>query len=107
MRPLPLMLDNDMADSVRTYLEEKGLNIQTGEKVDKLLGENGKVVGVQLASGKSLDADIVFMNVGVRPNIDLAKDKVSLREELKTTKSEAKRKKIVKRLKCYLQPTIF
>jgi NADH oxidase (H2O2-forming) len=73
-RPLPLMLDNDMADSVRTYLEEKGLNIQTGEKVDKLLGENGKVVGVQLASGKSLDADIVFMNVGVRPNIDLAKD---------------------------------
>ena len=73
-RPLPLMLDKDMADSVRAYLEEKGLDIQTGEKVEKLLGQNGKVVGVELASGKTLDADIVFMNVGVRPNIELAKD---------------------------------
>ncbi len=73
-RPLPLMLDKDMADSVRQYLEEKGLNIQTGEKVEELIGENGKVVGVKLASGKTLDADIVFMNVGVRPNIELAQD---------------------------------
>ncbi len=73
-RPLPLMLDKDMADPVRAYLEEKGLHIQTGEMVEKILGKNGKVVGVQLASGKVLDADIVFMNVGVRPNIQLAKD---------------------------------
>ena len=73
-RPLPLMLDKDMSDSVRAYLEEKGLDIQTGEKVEKLIGQNGKVIGVQLASGKTLDADIVFMNVGVRPNIELAKD---------------------------------
>lgn len=73
-RPLPLMLDKDMSDSVRTYLEEKGLNIQTGEKVEKLIGNNGKVARVQLSSGKTLDADIVFMNVGVRPNIQLAKD---------------------------------
>ncbi|TKB11821.1 FAD-dependent oxidoreductase [Desulforhopalus sp. IMCC35007] len=73
-RPLPLMLDKDMSDSVRTYLEEKGLNIQTGVKVERLIGKDGKVVGVELSSGKTLDADIVFMNVGVRPNIQLAKD---------------------------------
>ncbi len=73
-RPLPLMLDKDMADSVRTYLEEKGLDIQTGEKVAKIIGESGKVTGVQLASGKVLEADTVFMNVGVRPNIQLAQE---------------------------------
>lgn len=73
-RPLPLMLDKDMADSVKEYLEEKGLQIRTGEKVEKLVGENGKVTGVVLASGERLDADMVFMNVGVRPNIELAKE---------------------------------
>ncbi len=73
-RPLPLMLDKDMADLVRQYLEEKGLNILTGEKVERLTGQDGKISGVELASGKKLDADMVFMNVGVRPNIELAKD---------------------------------
>ncbi|WP_457576905.1 FAD-dependent oxidoreductase [Desulfomarina sp.] len=73
-RPLPLMLDKDMADSVKEYLEEKGLQIRTGEKVEKLVGENGKVTGVVLASGEQLDADMVFMNVGVRPNVELAKE---------------------------------
>jgi len=45
-RPLPLMLDKDMSDSVREYLEEKGLNIKTGVKVEKLIGKDGKVAGV-------------------------------------------------------------
>lgn len=73
-RPLPLMLDPDMAAPVQTYLEEKGLAILTGEKVEKLAGRDGKITGVVLASGKILDADMVFMSVGVRPNIDLAKE---------------------------------
>lgn len=73
-RPLPLMLDNDISGFVREYLEEKGLNIRTGVKVEKLSGDAGKVTGVILSSGETLDTDMVFMNVGVRPNIGLAKD---------------------------------
>ena len=73
-RPLPLMLDKEMSDVVSEYLKEKGLLIRTGEKVEKLLGQDQKVVGAQLSSGEVLDADMVFMNVGVRPNIQLAAD---------------------------------
>jgi NADPH-dependent 2,4-dienoyl-CoA reductase/sulfur reductase-like enzyme len=73
-RPLPLMLDTDMADPVKGYLEEKGISVLTGEKVKKILGRAGMVAGVELVSGKKLDADMVFINVGVRPNIELAED---------------------------------
>ncbi|MEE4137263.1 MAG: FAD-dependent oxidoreductase [Desulforhopalus sp.] len=73
-RPLPLMLDEDMTDPVTTYLEEKGLQLLVGEKVERIIGENGRVSAVQLASGKTLAAEMVFMNVGVRPNTRLAEE---------------------------------
>ena len=73
-RPLPLMLDGDMSAVVRAYLEGKGLKFRTGEKVERIVGRDGRVTGVQLASGETLDADMVFMNVGVRPNTQLAVD---------------------------------
>ncbi len=72
--PLPLMLDKDMADPVEAYLEQKGLRVLANEKVEKIIGANGKVTGVELGSGKKLDADMVFVNVGVRPNVQLAED---------------------------------
>ena len=71
-RPLPLMLDKDMADPVKSYLEEKGIKILTGEKVETITGSNGNATGVTLGSGQNLDADMVFVNVGVRPNTELA-----------------------------------
>ena len=71
-RPLPLMLDADMAVHVAEYLEKKGLTILTGEKVKTIVGNNGQVTGVELDSGRIIDADMVFINVGVRPNTELA-----------------------------------
>ena len=71
-RPLPLMLDREMADPVKEYLEGKGLKILTEEKVEKIIGSQGRVTGVELGSGKKIEADMVFVNVGVRPNITLA-----------------------------------
>jgi NADH oxidase (H2O2-forming) len=71
-RTLPLMLDKDMADVVQAYLEEKGLKILTGEKAEKLVGRDGKVTGVVLGSGKTLDADMVIVSVGARANVELA-----------------------------------
>lgn len=73
-RPLPLMLDSDMATPVQEYLESRGLNIRTGLKVEKITGESGKVTGVLLSSGETLPADVAFICVGVRPNIKLAQE---------------------------------
>ena len=71
-RPLPLMLDADMAAPVADYVKEKGLTLLTGKKVNRIVGSNGTVTGVQLDSGETLEADMVFVNVGVRPNTELA-----------------------------------
>ena len=71
-RPLPLMLDADMAASVADYLKEKGLTLLTGKRVSRIVGRNGTVTGVELDSGETLEADMVFVNVGVRPNTELA-----------------------------------
>lgn len=73
-RPLPLMLDKDMATGVREYLEDKGLTIRTGEKVSRILGTEGSVRSIELESGETIEADVVFMSVGVRPNTQLAQD---------------------------------
>ena len=61
-----------MAAHVSEYLAQKKLTILTGEKVKKILGRNGQVTGVELASGKTIVADMVFINVGVKPNTGLA-----------------------------------
>ena len=70
--PLGLMLDSEMAGKVQTYLEEKDLTMRMGEKVVKIFETDGHVSGVEFESGEKVDADMVFMNVGSRPNLELA-----------------------------------
>lgn len=73
-RPLPLMLDTDLGNTITKYFEEKGITMLMGRKVNKILGQDGRVSGVELDAGESIAGDMIFVNVGVRPNIDLAID---------------------------------
>lgn len=70
--PLPLMLDQDLAAGVQDYLAGKGLQMKMGEKAARILGENGQVSGVELASGEQIPADFVLIAVGATPNLELA-----------------------------------
>lgn len=72
-RPLPMTLDPEFSERVRNYLVEKGMKMQMGRKVEKILGKNGAVCGVLLDNGEQLDAEMVLLNVGVRANLDLAR----------------------------------
>ena len=72
--PLATMLDRELGDRVGKFLEDKGAELRMGRKVVEILGHDGSVIGVKLDSGEVIDARMVFMNVGARPNIDLAKD---------------------------------
>lgn len=73
---VPLVLpgyDGEMSQYVRKYLEEKGLNVLTGVKVQGFAGNSvGKVSGVKLEQ-EVIPAQLVIWAGGVRPNVDLAR----------------------------------
>ena len=72
--PLPLMLDTEMAVKIQEYLVEKGFNMMMASKATRILGWNGRVTDVELATGQKIDADMVMLSVGARPNLEMAKD---------------------------------
>ncbi len=69
-RVLPRLLDEPLAQMVKTLLEEKGIQILTGERVLEIQG-NEKVEGLRTSSS-SLEADGVVLVLGMRPEVQIA-----------------------------------
>ena len=67
------LFDEDFAGVLQQYLEKKGVKIFTSEGIQALRGEEGKVTHVQTAA-RELQAEVVLMSLGVRPQVELAKD---------------------------------
>jgi NADPH-dependent 2,4-dienoyl-CoA reductase/sulfur reductase-like enzyme len=65
-------VDSDMGELVREAIEGLGIRVRTGETVQAIAVRDGRVAGVETGSG-TLDADIVVLGLGVRPNTELAK----------------------------------
>ena len=70
---VPALLDEEMALLLQRYLIEKGVNLVMGSPVARILDNGeGHVVGVETADGGKVDADLVVIAIGVRPNTELA-----------------------------------
>ncbi|WP_347487598.1 FAD-dependent oxidoreductase [Desulfoscipio sp. XC116] len=71
---LPNVLDKDMAEMLAKKLTDQGLEFYLGHKVLKLEGdEDGRVAAVVTDQGP-IETELVVVSVGVRPNVQLAKD---------------------------------
>ena len=66
-------LDKAASDLMLAELEEKGLRFLMSHSTAELIG-NDRVEKVRFKDGSEVDADLVVMAVGVRPNIQLAQD---------------------------------
>ncbi len=64
-------LDESAATLLRSSLETRGLRFHMPAKTTAILGER-RVTGVRFDDGAQLDADLIVMAAGVRPNVDLA-----------------------------------
>ncbi|NOY73311.1 MAG: NAD(P)/FAD-dependent oxidoreductase [Gammaproteobacteria bacterium] len=65
-------LDKPAAALLKHQLQEKGLNFKMEAQTESILGAE-RVTGVRFKGGEEIDADLVVMAVGIRPNIELAK----------------------------------
>ena len=71
---LPTLLDWEMAAFLEKYLRGRGLDVRLNEKVTRLEGDaDGNVARVH-TTAEMIEAQIVLIAIGVRPNVQLAKD---------------------------------
>ncbi|MDR3566035.1 MAG: FAD-dependent oxidoreductase [Negativicutes bacterium] len=68
----PAFLDAEIAGSVAKYLAGKGVTVLTGEKVERFNGDND--VQEVVTDKRIIPADLVILSVGVRPNVELARE---------------------------------
>lgn len=64
----------ELSEIATEQLKKSNVNVSTSTLVEKVLGENGIVTGVQLKGNKNIKADAVIFAIGYKPNTELAKN---------------------------------
>lgn len=59
---------------VREIHRSRGVDVREGTGLNRLVGENGRVTGVELSDGSVLPVDLVIVGIGVTANDHLAHD---------------------------------
>ena len=66
-------LDPAAGHLLRRALEQRGIDVSTRANTVRIVGEN-RVQAVELDDGRMIEASLVVMAVGIRPNVKLARD---------------------------------
>jgi nitrite reductase (NADH) large subunit len=70
---MPAQLDEMGGEILASFADQQGYEVRTGSSGKAILGE-GQVEGLLLSDGETLEAQMVIIAAGVRPNIQLAED---------------------------------
>lgn len=65
-------LDKPAGAMLKASLEERGMTFLMEHQTEEILGDD-RVTGVRFKDGSEIDADLLVMAVGIKPNIELAK----------------------------------
>jgi len=64
---------SDLAQFVNDYYREKGVELVTGDTAASVQKEGNRIT-VRTGSGRTIETDGVVAGIGIRPNLDLAKE---------------------------------
>ena len=67
-----ISMDEDMASMVADYMKEKGIHLITGEKLTGIEKDSKGKVKAVLTDKQTLEADLVILGLGVKPNTEMA-----------------------------------
>jgi len=72
-RLLPRQLDTECGEMLKAEIEKMGIEVVLGAETEEIL-INGEVEGIKLKDGRIFKSEIVLIQAGIRPTIDIAKD---------------------------------
>lgn len=68
-------LDREMARLIEEELQRHDIPLHLGDGIARIeLGADGSATGITLDSGRQLPADLVILGIGVRPQVELARE---------------------------------
>ena len=67
-------LDHEGADILQAWIKATGAEVLTLAETKEILGDGKEATGVLLKDGRKIDADIIVISAGTRPNLQLAKE---------------------------------
>ncbi len=70
---LMLAFEEGLCKEAEENLVQRGVNVITNTKLEEVLGGE-TVTGVRLSDGRELKAEVLFVGIGVKPNVELAED---------------------------------
>ena len=72
---MEMQLDSTASQMLLTSLRERGMSFKLEAQTQKLTADDsGRVKQIEFADGSAMDADLVVMAVGIRPNLVLAQE---------------------------------
>jgi nitrite reductase (NADH) large subunit len=72
-RLLPKQLDLDCGGLLKGEIEKMGIKVELNVTTEEII-VNGNVKGIKIKDGREIEADIVLIQTGINPTIELAKD---------------------------------
>lgn len=70
---LPYVLDPEMAALIEAEMTNQGIKVHTGVSVCEIKNSNDKIT-IVIENGTEIESDYVFLCIGVKPEVTLAKD---------------------------------